>query len=141
MANKPIQLSDNGLTTLAINLKNAKTKEASARADRIELEEKIEAKLRLKGDIGSEGTYNFETPSVKIGLKTGLRRNVDQDMVKSGDWSKLPIEIRESIFRWKAELNLRELRALEKISPTTFRKVQKFFSTSLSKPTISITVK
>ncbi len=141
MANKAIQLSDNGLTTLAINLVSAKADEAEARAKRIELEEKIEAKLRLKGDIGTEGTHNFETPSVKIGLKTGLRRNVDQDMVKGDEWSNLPIEIRESVFRWKAELNLPALRALEKMNKKTLRKVQKFFTTSSAKTTVTVTIK
>ena len=141
MANKPIQLSDNGLTKLAISLSTAKAREGLARAARIELEDKILAKVSKNHSIPSEGTLNFETPSVKIGIKLGVRRNVDQDMVKSDDWTKLPIEIRESVFRWKAELNLRELRSLEKLNLKTFRKVQKFFTTTGSKPAVTITVK
>ena len=141
MANKPIQLADNGITTLAKNLVAAKAVEAAAHEKRVDLEVKLEAKLRLKGDILAEGTHNFETPAVKIGFKTGLRRNVDQDKVKSEDWNKLPIEIRETVFRWKAELNLRDLRSLEKLNGKAFRQVQKFFVTTASKPNISVTIK
>ena len=140
MARKPtIKLADNGITVLAKNLADAKRIEDEAKAKRIQIEEKIVAKLQK--DLGTEGTFNFETPSVKIKVGTALYRTVDQDKVASDEWMKLPAGVRETVFRWKADLQLSNLRSLEQLDPKSFKLVQKFYTSKDAKPSVTITLK
>ncbi len=134
------EIPKNGAQKIATALVAAKKAEAVAKGVRMDLEDKLLAHPSIKKHLTIEGTVNFavkDGDAIKVACK--LNRNVDQDMAKGDEWSSLPIEIRETCFRWKAEVVLSNLRALEKMDVKTFRKVQKFFTTTAGRSTISVT--
>ena len=135
-----IDLPNNGANKIAINLMAAKKSEAAAKKIRMDLEDKLLAHPSVKKHLAVEGTKTF---SIKGGcgfkIVGKLNRNVDQDKIQGDDWSKLPVEIRETIFRWKAELNLAPFKALDKMNPKMAIKVGKFFVVTPGRSTISVT--
>lgn len=143
MAKKVIhEIPKNGAQKLATALVAAKKVEAEARSARYEIEDKLLAHPSVKKHLATEGTVNFAVKggdTIKIVGK--LNRNVDQDMVKSDKWTDLPVEIRETCFRWKAELQLTPFKALDKMTPKMANKVRKFFAVTPGRSTITVTQK
>lgn len=133
-------LPKNGANKIAIDLMAAKQSEAAAKKIRMDLEDKLAAHPSVKKHLITEGTMTF---SVKDGcgfkIVNKLYRNVDQDIVQSDKWTDLPVEIRETVFRWKAELNLTPFKSLDKMDPKMANKVRKFFKVTSGRPTITVT--
>ena len=135
-----IEIPNNGAQKLATALVAAKKAEAEAKAKRYEIEDKLLAHPSLKKHLATEGTVNFAVKNGDgIRIVGKLNRNIDQDMVKSDKWTDLPIEIRETCFRWKAELQLTPFKALDKMTPKMANKVRKFFAVTPGRSTITIT--
>lgn len=131
----------NGANKIALALVAAKKAEALAKMVRMDLEDKLATHPSVKKYLIAEGTMTF---NIKDGcdfkIVNKMYRNVDQDMVKSDKWSDLPVEIRESVFRWKAELNLTQFKSLDKMNSKMANKVRKFFKVTPGRPAISVTL-
>ncbi len=137
-----IEIARNGAQKIATALLAAKKAEAQAKQERIELEDKLLNHPSIKKGLKPEGTVNFQVKdgdAIKIVGK--LYRSVDQDAVKSDKWTDLPVEIRETCFRWKADLQLTAVKALDASNPKMANKVHKFFSTTPGRAAITITQK
>lgn len=118
------------ITELTAQLRAAKLAEATAKAERLRLEEQIE-KLFTKPD-GGEGSHTDE--EVKIVWK--INRSVDTAKVEAA-WDDLYANAK-SAFRWKAEVDLTHLRALKDLDAAAYAQAAEFITSKPAKPSIEI---
>jgi len=118
------------ITELTAQLRAAKLAEATAKAERLRLEEQIE-KLFTKPD-GGEGSHTDE--EVKIVWK--INRTVDTAKVEAA-WDDLHANTK-SAFRWKAEVDLTHLRALKDLDSAAYAQAAEFITSKPAKPSIEI---
>lgn len=73
---------------------------------------------------------------MRIIVTRKLNRSVDTDRLTS-EWTSLP-ETVQAAFRWKAEVNLKNLRALEFASPDGARIAAKFITAKPATPAVEV---
>jgi hypothetical protein len=115
---------------LIAELRAAKSDENAAKAERIRLEGLIEAQF-AKPD-GGEGTHNDE--EFKITWK--LNRTVDTSKVQDA-WDGL-FKNAQRAFRWKAEVDLSHLRALNELDAVAYAQAAEFITSKPAKPSIEL---
>jgi hypothetical protein len=118
------------ITELTAALKAAKAAEEKAKADRLDIEAKMVA-LFAKPATG-EGTHNDEDFSITW----KLNRTVDTDKL-SAAYESLPANAQRA-FRWKAEVELKNLRALAELDPVSYSAVAEFITSKPAKPSIEL---
>jgi hypothetical protein len=118
------------ITELTAALKAAKAAEEKAKADRLDIEAKMVA-LFAKPATG-EGTHNDEDFSITW----KLNRTVDTDKL-SAAYESLPANAQRA-FRWKAEVELKNLRALSELDPVSYSAAAEFITSKPAKPSIEL---
>ena len=118
------------ITELTAQLRAAKLAEATAKAERLRLEDLIEKQF-TKPD-GGEGSHTDE--EVKIVWK--INRTVDTAKVEAA-WDDLHANTK-SAFRWKAEVDLTHLRALKDLDVAAYAQAAEFIISKPAKPSIEI---
>jgi hypothetical protein len=118
------------ITNLTAQLRQAKFAEATAKAERLRLEDLIE-KLFTKPD-GGEGTHTDE----EIRIKWSINRSVDTPAVQAG-WDQLTPNAKKA-FHWKANVDLSHLRALKDLDSLAYAQATVFITSKPAKPSIEI---
>lgn len=111
--------------------RDAKRREETARAERLEAELHIAA--MLPSDI--ESTASEKTGLYKVSVSYGLTRKVDADMLKAA-WPSLKPE-QQDAFRWKPEVSLTGLRKLE---GQLYNEVAGMITATPAKPSVKVEV-
>lgn len=99
--------------TLALVL--AKDEEQQAHDRRVALEEQLAA---LMPCAVLEGTRQEIVGDYRVSIRYGVTRKVDSDKLQAL-WATLP-EPAQGAFRWKADVALPKLRALQELQPQTY---------------------
>ena len=118
------------ITELTAALKAAKAAEDNAKALRLEIEGKIVA-LYAKPATG-EGTHNDE----EFSITWKLNRTVDSEKLSAG-YESLPVNAQRA-FRWKAEVELKNLRALAELDPVSYSAAAEYITSKPAKPSIDL---
>jgi hypothetical protein len=118
------------ITELTAALKVAKAAEDNAKALRLEIEGKIVA-LYAKPATG-EGTHNDE----EFSITWKLNRTVDSEKLSAG-YESLPVNAQRA-FRWKAEVELKNLRALAELDPVSYSAAAEYITSKPAKPSIDL---
>jgi len=118
------------ITELTAALKTAKAAEDNAKALRLEIEGKIVA-LYAKPATG-EGTHNDE----EFSITWKLNRTVDSEKLSAG-YESLPVNAQRA-FRWKAEVELKNLRALAELDPVSYSAAAEYITSKPAKPSIDL---
>jgi hypothetical protein len=108
----------------------AKAAEDAAKQDRLAIEAKMVA-LFAKPASG-EGTHNDE----EFSITWKLNRTVDTDKLTAA-YDQLPINAQRA-FRWKAEVELKNLRALSELDPVAYSAAAQFITSKPAKPSITL---
>lgn len=93
--------------------------------------------LDLLGEIDAEGTTKFEAGDYKISVRCTMNRTVDKDALAQIAPS-IPEAIGKRLFRWKPELDLRELRYLQSNEADLYAIVAQAITMKAAKPSISV---
>ena len=118
------------ITELTAALKAAKAAEDKAKTERLEIEGKIVA-LYAKPATG-EGTHNDE----EFSITWKLNRTVDTEKLSAG-YESLPVNAQRA-FRWKAEVELKNLRALAELDPVSYSAAAEYITSKPAKPSIDL---
>jgi hypothetical protein len=118
------------IAELTAALRKAKLAEAIAKTERLQLEQLIEKQF-TKPD-GGEGSHTDE--EVKITWK--INRTVDTASVEQA-WDQLSTNAKKA-FRWKADVDLTNLRALKDLDSAAFAQAAAFITSKPAKPTIEL---
>ena len=118
------------ISELATALRAAKAAEEKAKADRLDIEAKMVA-LFAKPATG-EGTHNDE----EFSITWKLNRTVDTEKLSAG-YESLPVNAQRA-FRWKAEVELKNLRALSELDPVSYSAAAEFITSKPAKPSIEL---
>lgn len=115
---------------LIAKLRAAKDNELTAKNERIRLEGLIESQFAKPES--NEGTHNDE--EFKITWK--LNRTVDTTKVQDA-WDGLSKNAQRA-FRWKADVDLTHLRALQDLDATAYAQAAEFITSKPAKPSIEL---
>ena len=118
------------ITELTAALKAAKAAEDNAKALRLEIEGKIVA-LYAKPATG-EGIHNDE----EFSITWKLNRPVDTEKLSAG-YESLPVNAQRA-FRWKAEVELKNLRALAELDFVSYSAAAEYITSKPAKPSIDL---
>ena len=118
------------ISELTAALRQAKLAESIAKTERLRLEELIEKQF-TKPD-GGEGSHTDE--EVKITWK--INRTVDTAAVQAG-WDSLTANAQKA-FRWKADVDLTQLRALKDLDSAAYAQAAEFITSKPAKPSIEL---
>ena len=118
------------ISELATALRAAKAAEEKAKADRLDIEAKMVA-LFAKPATG-EGTHNDE----EFSITWKLNRTVDTEKLSAG-YESLPVNAQRA-FRWKAEVELKNLRALAELDPVSYSAAAEYITSKPAKPSIDL---
>ena len=118
------------ISELATALRAAKAAEEKAKTHRLEIEDKMLA--LFSKPVSGEGTHNDEDFSIVW----KLNRTVDSDKL-SAAFETLPANAQRA-FRWKAEVELKSLRALSELDPVSYSAAAEFITSKPAKPSITL---
>jgi len=121
------------LSALAAAWQSAKADEEQARARRLEIEGQLLAAYPV---AGTEGTTHADVAGYKITIVQRLTRSVDTQLLQAS-WTALPAVVREA-FKWSADLDLRQYRALEAANKDAFRLASDFVTAKAGKPSVKV---
>ncbi len=111
--------------------------------------EKIETEARLRAESGllellrhcetipTEGTVTTTHGQFKIAVRCSINRTIDRDALCQIA-PTVPEEVAKRLFRWKPELDLKELRYLESNEPAIYALVAQAITAKPAKPSISV---
>lgn len=115
----------------------AREVERSAQTARLDAEQKLIALASTGAELPTEGTYTERFGALKVSITNKLTRSVDQgELVKVA--GQIPDAIGQRLFRWSADVNLRELRFLQSNDPEIAALVSKCITTKPAKPAVSV---
>jgi len=120
------------IETLARTWLEAKRDEDEAKARRLAIAKLIVE--RLPGE--DESTDRRITGNLSLVVSRKLTRAVDNNALSS-DWAQLPRTVQEA-FRWKAEVDLKNLRALEFAAPDDYSIAVTYITTKPATPSIEV---
>ena len=123
------------LAQLSSLWQSAKADEDAARQRRLEIEAQLVAALP---SAEHEGSAKADVGNYRIAVEYRVTRKVDSDAL-SATWSDLTPNQRDA-FRWKADINLRQLRAMQQLAPQEFAKIAPLIETKPAKPAVTITL-
>ena len=118
------------LAQMVSALRAAKDNETVAKNERLRLESLIEAQFAKPAN--GEGTHNDE--EFKISWK--LTRSVDTAAVQTA-WDAISKNAQKA-FRWKAEVDLAHLRALQDLDAAAYAEAADYITTKPAKPSIEL---
>lgn len=120
------------LAELAESIIHLKNIEASAREERIRIEQLIIEKVGAK----EEGTTTAEDGNFKVKTVGKLTRSIDTNAVQA-DWDNLDPAIQKCI-KWKADLDTKNLRSLEAMRDDLVPVIAKYMTTKPAKPSVTV---
>ena len=115
-------------------LEVAKAAETEATLRRNKAESAV---LALAGELPMEGTYRLPAGDLIAVIQTSIRRTVDADKLNQIA-PQIPEAIGKRLFRWKPELETRELRYLEANEPQLYNIVAAAITAKPAKPSIRL---
>lgn len=115
-------------------LEAAKAAETEATLRRNKAENAV---LALAGELPKEGTHRLPAGNLVAVIQTSIRRTVDADKL-SEIAPQIPEAIGKRLFRWKPELETRELRYLEANEPQLYSIVAAAITAKPAKPSIRL---
>ena len=118
------------ISELTAALRAAKAAEEKAKTERLDIEDKILA--LFSKPVSGEGTHNDEDFSIVW----KLNRTVDTDKL-SAAYESLPANAQRA-FRWKAEVELKNLRALADLDPVSYAATAEFITSKPAKTSITL---
>lgn len=113
----------------------AKADEQAANARRLDIERAITAMVPGPHE---EGSYKLESDRVKVTVAYKLTRTVDSDALRAA-WGNLPENV-QLAFRWKADADVKKLRAMQELTPTLYARATAFVTAKPAKPSVSVEV-
>ena len=122
----------NTLAELAESIIHLRNIEASAREERIRIEQMIIDKVGAK----EEGTTTAEDGHFKVKTVGKLTRSVDTQAIQT-DWDNLPEEV-QKCFKWKADIDTKNLRSLESMRDDLVPLLSTYVTTKPAKPSVTI---
>lgn len=120
------------LAEIAESIIHLKNIEASAREERIRMEQLIIEKVGAK----EEGTTTAEDGNFKVKTVGKLTRSIDTNAVQA-DWDNLDPAIQKCI-KWKADLDTKNLRSLESMRDDLVPVIAKYMTTKPAKPSVTV---
>ena len=111
----------------------AKQAEATATADRRNIEDRIRELTGVRDDV--EGTENVKAPGYKVKIVSRLDRKVDADKVQELAAEHGLTTHLSSLFRWKPELNMSAWKAADE---SITRPLAAAITTKPGRPSFSI---
>lgn len=128
------------------NLPSAIERAAAALA-RAKAEESVAQKARLQAEsalialisdpLPTEGTTHVDAGTYKVTVRTSVSRSVDQDKLREIAAS-IPEAIGNRLFRWKADIEMRELRYLQSNEPGMYSVLAEAITAKPAKPSVSV---
>lgn len=118
---------------LAFAWTQAKAEESAANRRRLEIEGKILELLEKK----EEGSVTEKTDYYKVTATYKINRTVDEKIAVSLA-DELTQDQYQRIFRWKAEVDTKELRFLMENKPETYSVIARAVTAKPAKPTLKI---
>ena len=118
------------IANLVAELRAAKLAEEKAKQDRLDVETKIIA--MFAHPITGEGTHNDE----EFSIAWKLTRTVDQEKL-SADFELLGANVQKA-FRWKPEVDLRQLRNLQELDAPAYAEAAKYFTSKPAKTSVTL---
>ena len=122
------------LERAAERLIQAKAAEQAAQHLRLVAELEV---LDLLGEINGEGTTHVEDGNYKITVRCAMNRAIDRDVLCQIA-NDIPEPIAKRLFRWKPELDLKELRYIQSNEPQLYGIVAQAITMKSAKPAISV---
>lgn len=123
----------NDLQTLTAQWLRAKADEAEANQRRADIELQMVALLPSEA---AEGTVSQAVGDYKVAVSYKVTRKVDSDKLQA-IWGDLP-EAAHKAFRWKAEIDTKNYKALREFAPADYARIVPLLETKPSKPSVSI---
>lgn len=127
-----MNLNEVTIETLGQSWLDAKRDEDEAKARRQAIAREIAA--RFPDEL--EMTERRCIGNLRIIVTRKLNRAVDNKQL-SNDWAQLPRNVQEA-FRWKPEVDLKNLRALEFAAPADYAFAAKYITTKPATPSVEI---
>ena len=93
--------------------------------------------LDLLGELDGEGTTKFEAGDYKLTVRTSMTRSIDRDVLCQIA-PNIPEAIAKRVFRWKPELDLRELRYVQSNEVELYGLIAQAITMKPAKPSISV---
>lgn len=112
----------------------AKAAEQIATQRRLEAERDV---LHLLGEISAEGTHKSSAGAYTVTVRSSMTRTIDRDVLVQIA-PQIPEAIGKRLFRWKPELDLRELRYVQDNEPELYGIVAQAITMKPAKPSISV---
>jgi hypothetical protein len=126
---KPVQTIED----LAIEWLAAKAAETKAIERRRNIDAMLVDAMVIDGD---EGTMSEKYPTLKVSVTKKLTRTVDTDALTAA-WDHLPEKAREA-FKWKADLDIKKMRAIQDVAPNLYAELAQFVTTKLASPAVKV---
>ena len=93
--------------------------------------------LDILGELNGEGTTHVEDGNYKLTIRTSMNRTVDKDVLARVA-PNIPEAIAKRLFRWKPELDMRELRYLQSNEVDLYGIVAQAITMKSAKPSITV---
>lgn len=119
------------LNQLIDELKSAKQAETAANLQRLEIEKEIVKRFPCCTLEGIEGDKDM---GLTITYK--VTRKVDTEALQT-NWMSLPGNAQKA-FRWKADVDTKQYRAIQDLDPAAFSQIAAFVTTTPAKPSITL---
>lgn len=122
------------LEAIAARIEHLKHAESEANRARLEAEKQLLAAL---GEIDADGTTHVDAGAYKVAIRCSVTRSVDRDVLAEIA-TQIPEPIAKRLFRWKPELDTRELRYLQNNEVKLYGVVAQAITMKPAKPSISV---
>ena len=119
---------------LAERIAELKAAEQAANTARLEAEKQLLARL---GEMDAEGTSKFEAGQYQITVRCSVTRSVDREALDRIA-AQIPEAIAKRLFRWKPELDTKELRYLQANEVELYGVLAQAITIKAAKPSIAI---
>lgn len=128
-----LNTSPSALDVIAQQWREAKADEDAARARRLETEKKL---IDIVG-VRDEGTTSIKSDYFRVTTTGKMNRSLDQEL-----WEDIKGQLPHGFrpVRYKVEINLSELRSLEKYAPAEYRLFARALTVSPAKTSVSVEV-
>lgn len=121
----------------AQQLLTLKTAEQAASKARLDAETALLDLLKSSAPMPAEGTTHVEDGPVKITVRCSINRTIDRDQLCQIA-NDIPEATGKRLFKWKPELDLKELRYVESNEPQIYALVATAITAKPAKPSISV---
>lgn len=119
----------------AAALARAKADESAAQKARLQAEAALLA--AIVDPLPAEGTTHVDAGTYKVTVRTSVSRSVDQNKLREIAAS-IPEAIGNRLFRWKADIEMRELRYLQSNEPGMYSMVSAAITAKPAKPSVAV---